>query len=527
MAGGALSWTTLSQLYREYAFFNFDSAYRYAQQLRELSLKDGDSIRYKIASIQLNSVLLSSGLFKEVFESLQAISVHGLGVSDKANYYMLLSRSYFDLADYNRDSIFSKEYNLLGEQFIDSLLLYSDSNSFVYKYYSGLKSLRSGDVWGAIRCYRQLRTMQGLSLHEQAIVYSTFSDIYIRRGMVDSAVILLARASIADIHSSTKETTAILHLSNLLFKQGDIKNASVFVQKAALDAKNYGARQRMVQLSTVLPIIEAERLALVEKQKLSITTYATIITASFLILAVLILIVVRQVKKLKQQRSEISQKNSSLEHLVEEKQWLLKEVHHRVKNNLHTITSLLESQSAYLENEALQAIKDSQHRIYAMSLIHQKLYQPEKSAAKIDMSAYIHEMVSYLQESFETSDWIKFKLELEPVHLDISLAVPMGLILNEAITNSLKYAFPLRQHGNIKIVIKERNNNLYQFVVMDDGTGLPSEFDIEKANSLGMKLMKGLSDDIDAGFLIDGHHGTKIQVEFATDKVTMLHYPTM
>jgi two-component sensor histidine kinase len=505
-------------LQEEYGVFNFDSAYFYANKLLETAKRSNDISLTSYASIKINSVLLSSGMFKEVFESLNQLRSAGLNNQQKAEFYALKARSYFDLADYNRDNIFTNEYYAKADKLIDSCLLFTTTGSFQHLYYNGLKSIRAGDIRKATEYFNKLSNSPGLSLREQAIINSTFSDIYIRRGMNDSAIILLAEAAIADIRSSTKETTAILNLATLLFKQGDIENASAFIQKAANDARTFGARQRMVQLSHILPVIEGERVATVEKEKQNIRRYAGIITILFALLIVLSIIIVRQVRKQRRQQQEIHHKNKNLHHLLEEKEWLLKEIHHRVKNNLHTITSLLESQSAYLKNEALSAIRNSQHRVFAMSIIHQKLYEPETNTTEIDMSAYIHELIIYLQESFETGQRIQFIMKLEPVNLDITMAVPVGLILNEAITNSLKYAFPGKSNGQVTISIERLVTHKLLFTVEDNGVGLPRSFDINTVNSLGMKLMKGLSDDIGAQFSIKGENGTRISVVFNADK---------
>jgi two-component sensor histidine kinase len=107
-------------------------------------------------------------------------------------------------------------------------------------------------------------------------------------------------------------------------------------------------------------------------------------------------------------------------------------------------------------------------------------------------------------------------MELADVYLDISKAYPIGMILNEAITNSIKYAFPGKNEGMIAISIK-RNGDMLIFTVSDNGIGLPANFDISKANTLGMKLMKGLSDDIEARFTAKSDHGTQIIIEFRSD----------
>lgn len=505
-------------IYNEYSVFNFDSAYHYAKELQQTAYRLNNRPLIAYAGMKINYVLLSVGMFKEVFESLADIDPAGLDNEKLAEYYILKSRAYFDLADYNKDNFFSESYNKLGAKFLDSSLLFFSPNSFEYNYYSGLKNIRSDSVFKAGLYFQRLLSDSSLSLRYQAIVYSTMSDIYVRRSMSDSVIILLVRAAIADIKSSTKETTAIFHLSNILSNKGDLENAALFIQKASEDARTYGARQRMLQLGSVLPIIEGKRLSALRQQKTSVIRYAIIITILLIFLVVMSTIIMRQVRRLKAQQKAISEQNLALHHLLEEKEWLIKEIHHRVKNNLHTITSLLESQSAYLRDDAFKALRDTQHRIFAMSLIHQKLYQPEKNVTKINMAVYIHELVNYLCESFQIDKRIRIEMELEPVHLDISLAVPLGMVLNEAITNSIKYAFPGSEKGVITVAIKKASDTTFIFSVTDNGIGLPHDYDPVRSKTLGMKLMKGLSDDIAANFGIDNKQGTRISIEFAVDK---------
>lgn len=219
-------------------------------------------------------------------------------------------------------------------------------------------------------------------------------------------------------------------------------------------------------------------------------------------------------EQLQLQQKEIKEKNDSLEQLLEEKEWLLKEVNHRVKNNLHTVMSLLESQSAYLDDEALQAINQSRNRVYAMSLIHQKLYQTD-NVASINMAVYLPELVAHLQDSFDDGKYIRFSLDVVQQEVDVSQAVPLGLILNEAITNSIKYAFPVQKNNNeISIRMRQLADARIELVIADNGRGLPADFDSKRSSSLGMKLMRGLTGDINGIFTIESGHGTTITIIF-------------
>jgi len=179
---------------------------------------------------------------------------------------------------------------------------------------------------------------------------------------------------------------------------------------------------------------------------------------------------------------------------------------------LHTVICLLESQARYLENDALRAIESSQNRIYAMSLIHQKLYQSD-DIKTIDMASYIPELIQSLQQSFETDGKIQFHIQVDRVELGLSQAIPLGLILNEAVTNCIKYAFPDERKGDV-FVLMSKDGELITLEIIDNGVGIPDNQSEKETGSLGFKLIKGLSDDIHADFTCETEFGTKIIISF-------------
>jgi len=227
-------------------------------------------------------------------------------------------------------------------------------------------------------------------------------------------------------------------------------------------------------------------------------------------------------KNYKQKQSAnmiITQKNDMLQRLLNEKEWLLKEIHHRVKNNLHTVISLLEAQAVYLENDALKAIENSQNRIYTMSLIHQKLYQSD-DIKTIDMDVYIPELAQYLEDSFDSASNVHFNLKIDPVSLNISYAIPLGLIINEAVTNSIKYAFPNNKKGEITISLIDDGKKI-TLIMADNGIGIPKNIHKTELNSLGLELIKGLSEDIKATLNFETDNGTKITIKFEHDELNV------
>ncbi|AXY75395.1 hypothetical protein D3H65_15995 [Paraflavitalea soli] len=214
-----------------------------------------------------------------------------------------------------------------------------------------------------------------------------------------------------------------------------------------------------------------------------------------------------------QSNKVITGKNVQLEQLVKDKSWLLKEMHHRVKNNLHTIMNLLEFQSAYLHDDALAAIKNSQSRIFSMSLIHQQLYQTDEDVKTIDMGVYIPELVSYLKECFGMDGHCVVVMDMDPaLVLPVEEAVPLGLIINEGVTNSMKYAFKKGEQGEIHISLKATEASAYELLLADNGKGLDADFDVDTAGSLGFQLIKGLSEQLGAQLEIVNEGGVKIRV---------------
>jgi two-component sensor histidine kinase len=205
--------------------------------------------------------------------------------------------------------------------------------------------------------------------------------------------------------------------------------------------------------------------------------------------------------------------------LIGDKDWLLKEVHHRVKNNLQIVMSLLNTQSAFLENlDAISALRESQNRVQSIALIHQKLYMSDK-AASIHMRAYINDLLLYLTDSYRTSKRrIRFVQTVDDINIDISQAVPLGLILNEAITNAIKYAFE-PAGGEIFIGFGRSGDDMLMLTIADNGRGIPEALVMGKKTSLGMKIMRIFSKQLNGSYTITNTSGVTVSLEFPEDKL--------
>jgi two-component sensor histidine kinase len=204
---------------------------------------------------------------------------------------------------------------------------------------------------------------------------------------------------------------------------------------------------------------------------------------------------------------------------VKEKEILLKEVHHRVKNNLQVINSILNLQSSYVDDpKTLEIINESQNRIRSMSYIHESLYQTKDFSA-INFADYITNLVQNLVHSYQLyQDKIDLKLNIESVKLALDQAIPCGLILNELVSNALKYAYPQDQKGQIVIEVFEENGRL-SIGVEDFGIGLPEDFKIENSESLGLSLVHTLVDQLDGELILKRLGGTKFLITFEKQEV--------
>jgi PAS domain S-box-containing protein len=180
---------------------------------------------------------------------------------------------------------------------------------------------------------------------------------------------------------------------------------------------------------------------------------------------------------------------------LDEKEILLREIHHRVKNNMQVVISLLRLQSDKIKDQQyVEMLKESQDRIKSMALIHEKLYQSE-DFANIDFDGYVKALVNSLFISQGVSpDKISLKMEIADISLGLDYAIPCGLIINELVSNSLKYAFPKERQGEIRIGLQKTSENEVELTVSDNGIGIPEGLDFGTIESLGLDLVKILAE---------------------------------
>lgn len=236
-------------------------------------------------------------------------------------------------------------------------------------------------------------------------------------------------------------------------------------------------------------------------------------------------------KRVSERTAELAESNSALEkEIIErkkgeeiikaslsEKEILLKEIHHRVKNNLQIISSLLYLQGKKIVNEDIQNIlKDSQTRVKSMSLVHEKLYE-SKTLSHIDFKEYIKNLTSYIFNYYTHNKKTSLHIEAENIKLNIDTAGPCGLIINELVSNSIKYAFPKNcdiEQPKINITVNKIDELNYTLIIADNGVGLPQNFNINTNKSLGLKLVNSLVAQIEGNIKINLNRGTEYIINF-------------
>ena len=227
----------------------------------------------------------------------------------------------------------------------------------------------------------------------------------------------------------------------------------------------------------------------------------------------------RQREISKELEEKVKERTSLIETQRDEKEILLKEIHHRVKNNMQVIISLLSIQSGYTKDEAALALFDeAKNRIRSMALIHEKMYQTG-DLARIDFQDYIMALTNDLIETYAINTDIFLDIKIDKVKFGIDTLIPLGLLLNEVISNTLKYAFKDRDKGRIIIhLLLNEEMNLYTLIVGDNGIGMPQEMFDKEEGSLGMELIKIFTTQLDGEIERLPDEGTVFKIVFKPRK---------
>ncbi len=311
-----------------------------------------------------------------------------------------------------------------------------------------------------------------------------------------------------DVGSTEEQRKAYMSLSDVYEKLGDYKQANEYIKQNALikdsllnDRNNkqisemqakYEYEKNKKEITYLMKEQDLQKLAIYNSRMLSLSAFI-----GFVMLLIIVIVYINGYRQKRRANQLLIVQNTDMRKQKDEKELLLKEIHHRVKNNLQIINSLLRLQSHQIEDKrALAMFEECQNRIISMAIIHEKLYRSE-DLANIDTKNYIETLAASLIRSYRTDMEVELEVNCTVSSVGIDTLMPLGLILNELISNSLKYAFTDRSGGNIQIGLNKKYNGEFEMTVQDNGIGLPADFSWEDSTTLGIELIKTLVEQVD------------------------------
>ncbi len=316
----------------------------------------------------------------------------------------------------------------------------------------------------------------------------------------------IARKEIALLNSQKKLTDVeLLHqfeLQKALARENELMDSVVAQEKRnneLLSRENELKRSELQKETALKASLDRENnLKTVQLEKEKNTRTGLIVAAGLLLLAGGIILFQYRKQRLK---NKVIQKQS------DDMQVLMKEIHHRVKNNLQVISSLLDLQSMTIaDNQASEAVKEGKNRVQSMALIHQNLYS-EGNIKGIRTKEYISNLLQSLCDSYNiTNDKVKVRTDIDDLNLDVDTMIPLGLVLNELVSNSLKYAFRNGVEGELNVVLKKQPEHLL-LRVSDNGSGYPVGVSVKDGKSFGMKMIRAFAQKLKANLNIYNNNG--------------------
>jgi two-component sensor histidine kinase len=309
--------------------------------------------------------------------------------------------------------------------------------------------------------------------------------------------------------------------SALLYAQRYILLNESLLNKQTLEAVKrlhieYGTEKRIAKIAqlNIENDLKEERLVASEKLDKAQQVIIGVLTSGLAVLSILFYIIWRIFKSNKRAHNELKVKSEIIEKQNTEREYLLKEIHHRVKNNLQIISSLIDMQMKGVEDERLRAtLIESRSRVASMALIHQMLYEGNNES-RVKLQSYVTELTKHIAQSFGKQKEVRFEIIIsEELSTNIETAIPFGLIITELATNSFKYAFENATKPIINVSV-DIEKNAMKLVFADNGCGLPDGFEIENAKSLGLRLVKNLTQQLKGQLTYRNNEGATYSISF-------------
>ncbi|WP_339842136.1 histidine kinase dimerization/phosphoacceptor domain -containing protein [uncultured Maribacter sp.] len=493
-----------------------DKAADYAIISLDLGEKLNDIKAKAMAFSDLSNLFWKQGKFESGVEyglrSLKLFETWGITDLDYGFTLYITGNNYLALKNYKEARRYYEHSNIIGERYgfynnlsdvyISLVDLYSYLGEFENASEAGRNAVKYAELlennFMVMRSWLAIGKMQNKRENYSKAIEGLKKSITIATDDFGDAYYL---------------SDAYKELANAYARNTDYENAySAFSKYDSLKNEVFTAEadHRISQLRTEFDLAKKE--GTIELQEIQIKKQQTRQQLIIIITVLLLLLLLLAYKAI----SNNVKKNKLLQKKNSEKEFLLKEIHHRVKNNLEIVSSLLSLQASLIvDPDILDVMEQSQHRVHSMGMIHQKLYLGEKLAT-VEMKDYFNNLTDYIVHSYGKNNKVTIDLEMKELELDVDMAIPIGLIVNELITNSLKYAFPEERNGVIHLALK-LNGNLLVLEVNDNGIGMQSE-NLVRETGFGTHLVDLLVKQLDGKMILVTDQGTSVCIEFQNTK---------
>jgi two-component sensor histidine kinase len=510
----AFLYTQLGYVYERRGIL--DKAADYALESLRLGTRLNDKKAVALAYSDLSNLFWKQSKYATGLEygikSLEIFDERGINDLDYDFTLYVVGNNYLELKNYDEALKYYEHAIVIGERYgfynnlSDTYISVIDLNAYLGNFkeaeQAATKALKYADLltnkFMEMRTWLSIGKLQNLEGKYIAAIESLTKCITIATDTFGDKFYL----------SQAYETLGKAHAGNHQYREAYQAFAEYDKLKSAVFTAE--ADERIAKLKTEFEVADKEGTILLQetmiKRQRTNQTLISIITG----LLVLLLIVFYKAIQINRKKNRLLQKKN------EEKEFLLKEIHHRVKNNLELVSSLLALQSARIKDpKILDAMHQSQHRVQCMSMIHQKLYLG-KNLSAIEMKDYFKELADYVIHSFGAEKQVTVDINMNPLELDVDMAIPIGLIVNELLTNSLKYAFPDQRPGKIRLSLKETHKVL-QLDVIDDGVGT-LEGEHAKGTGFGSHLVDLLTQQLDGKMILNTQKGRAVSIQFQLHK---------
>lgn len=467
-----------NKLYAEYKTYQYDSAFLYARTLQKIAYQLKDPVHINYAKLQLSFTLLSSGMYKECIDSLNTITMKAMPDSIKVAYYVLLSRSYYELAAYNSDAFYLSQYNAKGNYYSDLALEWMDEKNLQYYFVKGIKELKERNFEMAKKDFHIILKQFHPDSREYAMVSSALASAYMETGHKQIATDLMIEAAIADMKSCTKEGLALVYVADLLYHEQHDEDAYRYIKEALTDASFYGARLRLKHVSSILPMIEGNRLSTVEEQNNRLLMFTVVVSILSLLVLFFAYIIFKQLRKLKKAEKEIILANTQLQETNAVLQTKNNELQEANKIKEEYIGYSFNMYAQYLDKiEKLK--KNLEKKISAKSIegVGQVLdsinMKKEREILYLSFDKIFIQLfpnfIPAFNALFKEEDRYRLK-EGQPLNLDLRIfaLIRIGISDHEQIANILEYS--VRTIYNHKTQVKTKSliaNDLFESKIME------------------------------------------------------------